>query len=101
MTHQFLNDLHVLSVGDEHRRECVSKGMPPNFYGDPGSQCRWANDLLQQGIWPVRILSLSMGARKYPVVGLPPYRVLSFHSQRSAATRSSRGTGLRDASVLQ
>jgi len=29
------------------------------------------------------------------------YLLLSFQSQRSAATRSSNGTGLRDASVLQ
>jgi len=49
----------------------VSKGMPTNSFVDPGAQCGWANDLLQYGIGPERILPLSTRARKYPVVGLP------------------------------
>ena len=71
MPHQFLNYLHVLSVGDENRRECVPKGMPANFLGDPGSQCRRANNLLQLGIWPERMPPVVTGAREDPVVGLP------------------------------
>src|SRR6267154_2017273 len=59
------------SVGDEKRREGMSKGMPPNFLVDPGPQCRRANDLLQQGIWPKRMLPPITGTREYPVVGLP------------------------------
>jgi hypothetical protein len=71
MPHQFLNDLYVLSVGDEKRRKCVSKSMPPNLLVDPGPRCRRANDLLQQGVWPVRMFPLITRAREYPVVGLP------------------------------
>jgi hypothetical protein len=71
MTHQLLNDFHVFSIADEKRRECVSKGMPSYSFLDAGSQCRRANNLLQQSIWPERVLSLRTGARKYPVVGLP------------------------------
>ncbi len=100
MPHQFLNELHVLPVGDENRRECVSKGMPPNFLWIPARNAAGriifcSNTSGQNGCFPwLRGLAniQSSGCR---------YRLVSFHSQRFAATRSSRGTGLRDASVLQ
>jgi len=71
MPHQFLNDLHILSVANKKRRKGVAKGMPPNFLVDPSSQCRWPNDLVQQRIWRERMLPLCMRACEYPVVGLP------------------------------
>src|SRR6266550_1390801 len=60
--------------------------MPPNFLVDARAQCRRANDLLQQGIWPERILPLMAGARKYPVVGLPIPGCLLPHPEISRYT---------------
>src|SRR6266403_6323349 len=60
--------------------------MPPKFLVDAGAQCRRANDLLQHGIWPKRILPLMAGARKYPVAGLTIPASLLPHPEISGYT---------------
>ncbi len=100
MPHEFLNHLHVLAIGNKQRSVCMPEGMPSDFFEIPAlaaaGRITFSNNTpAQSGLMPPFAL-----LAKIQSSGLL-YLLISVQIQRSAATRGSSGTGLRDVSVLQ
>jgi hypothetical protein len=70
VAHQFLNDLYVLTIGNQKRGIAMPESMPPHRFADSSPQRSRSDDFLQNSIRPKRTSPIRVRARKYPVVCL-------------------------------
>ena len=73
VAHQFLNDLYVLTIGNQKRGIAMPESMPPHHFADSSPQRSRSDDFLQNSIRPERTSPIRVRACKYPVVCLPVF----------------------------
>src|SRR5271157_702820 len=68
--HEFLHNLHVLSVCHQNGGKGVAERMPPDLLSNSRARCGRSKDAGKQYIWLIRALAEGVWAREHPVISL-------------------------------
>jgi len=70
VSHEFLHDLHVFTVCDQHRGKALSGRVPADMLLNSGTRRTRTDNTRKKDTWPVRGLPLGARAREHPIMGL-------------------------------